>query len=74
LKTVYPEHQHIWEEGKPPGYWKDPTNQRKFFDKLATKLNIQTPEQWNRVLVQTVLKEGGSFVNNYYKGSVQKGV
>jgi hypothetical protein len=53
--------------------WKDIPNQRFFFDKLAAKLNIQKPEDWYSVQIETVLKEGGTFVNSVYKGSLIRG-
>jgi hypothetical protein len=58
---------------KPRGHWKDIKHQRSFFDQLAAKLNIQKPEDWYTVHLVTVLKEGGSFVKEYYNGSIIKG-
>ena len=72
LRTLYPEHQEIWKEYRPLGYWKDLDNQRAFFDALAIKLNIHKPEDWYRVTRKTVIQEGGYFVPQYY-GSVTKG-
>jgi hypothetical protein len=86
LQGVYPEHQHIWktwqdqhaklkERGhKPYGYWKDVTNQRKFFDRLAIKLNIQKQDDWYRVTRPIAVAEGGHFINSYYKGSLIRGL
>jgi hypothetical protein len=54
--------------------WKDINNQRSFFDQLAIKLNVKTPEDWSKVMHKTVLQEGGTFVNNYYKGSLLRGL
>jgi hypothetical protein len=39
---------------------------------LAVKLNIQKPEDWNKVPARTVLNEA-PFVANHY-GSVSKGI
>jgi hypothetical protein len=39
---------------------------------LAIKLNIQRPEDWYKVPLTSVLREGGSFVNSYYKSSLTK--
>jgi hypothetical protein len=55
---------------KPPRYWKDIRNQRKFFDKLAIELNIKRPNDWRQVRVRTVLEKGGSFVKQYYNESL----
>jgi hypothetical protein len=40
---------------------------------LAVKLDIQKPEDWQRVGVNTILKEGGNFLVTYYKSSVSRG-
>jgi hypothetical protein len=40
---------------------------------LATKLNLQTLDDWYKVQYRTVVKEGGSFINTYYNSSVIKG-
>jgi hypothetical protein len=58
---------------KPQGYWADKKNQRKFFDELAIKWNIQKPEDWNKVTNKMVLEEGGYFIGNYYNTSLQQG-
>jgi hypothetical protein len=73
LKTIYPEYDHVWQEFKPPGYWKDIKNQRTFFDQLAVEWNIQNPEDWNQVTSRKVLDKGGHFINNYYHGSLFQG-
>jgi hypothetical protein len=54
-------------------YWKDEQNQKAFFDQLAIRLNIKKPEDWSKVTCRMVLKEGGSFITNYYNSSVQQG-
>jgi hypothetical protein len=62
------------EDRKPVGYWQDTKNQRAFFDELAKKLNIKSVEEWRKVSYDTFIKEGGGFVNRYYKGSILKGI
>jgi hypothetical protein len=57
----------------PRGYWKDKENQKKFFDQLAIKWNIQKLEDWNKVTYDIVLKEGGRFIVYYYNNSLQQG-
>jgi hypothetical protein len=58
---------------KPRGYWSDKDNQRKFFDQLAIKWNIQNKDDWNKVTGEMVQKEGGYFLSKYYKSSLQQG-
>jgi hypothetical protein len=69
LEAVYPDYVST---GKPRGYWNHMQNQKKFFDELAIKWNIQKTDDWNKVTLGMVEKEGGSFVRKYYK-SLQKG-
>jgi hypothetical protein len=56
-----------------PEPWKDKQLQKKFFDQLATKWNIQQPEDWHKVTKDMILNEGGTFLSTYYNGSVQRG-
>jgi hypothetical protein len=58
---------------RPLGYWKNKENQKKFFDELAIKWNIQKTDDWNKVTKEMATKEGGHFIGNYYNGSVQQG-
>jgi hypothetical protein len=48
-------------------------NQKAFFDQLAIKWNIKTPQDWNKVTTDMVRKEGGSFIARHYNGSLTKG-
>jgi hypothetical protein len=89
LQSLYPELQEAWQRRKshtqevkavapkkiykPPGYWKNLDNQRAFFDRLATKLNIQKPEDWMNVSHYDVMQERGFFIKTYYNSSVVKG-
>jgi hypothetical protein len=57
---------------KPFGHWTLVENQRQFFEELAVKLNITKLDDWNNVLLNTVEKEGGSFVRRIY-GSLLQG-
>jgi hypothetical protein len=70
LKASYPDYAPMT---KTRGYWKDKENQKKFFDQLAIKWNIQKQEDWNKVTYDMMLKEGGSFIVHYYNSSVQQG-
>ena len=62
LKSVYPEYN--WDERKhrkhvPHGHWKSLENQRKFMDSVASKLKIETPEQWKNVSKKEIEEMGG---------------
>jgi hypothetical protein len=70
LQAIYPDYVPTT---KPLGYWSDKENQKKFFDELAIKWNIQKINDWNNVEAQMVFKEGGYFINSYYNGSLQQG-
>jgi hypothetical protein len=60
-------------EKKPSGYWKDTNNQKAFFDHLATKWNIQKPQDWHKVSHLMVMNEGGRFISTYYNNSLLQG-
>jgi hypothetical protein len=70
LQAVYPDYMP---SSKPRRYWSDKENQKKFFDQLATKWNIQKNNDWNNVTVEMVMKEGGHFMKMYYGGSLRRG-
>jgi hypothetical protein len=75
LKSVYPEHN--WKdirEVKEGGYWNNVRNQRQFFDQLAQKLNIQSPEGWYSLTSTKVQKMGGWFIGSHHKGSLISGI
>jgi hypothetical protein len=61
------------EHRKGRGYWRKVKNQKIFLDNLASKLNIQHPEDWYRVTTKMVLAEGGTFIRDHYNGSLIKG-
>jgi hypothetical protein len=69
--------QAVYSDYKPNlksrGYWKEKENQRKFFDELAIKWNIQKRDDWSKVNFDMVLKEGGYFIGKYYHSSLQQG-
>jgi hypothetical protein len=70
LQAVYPDYKPT---AKYQGYWKDKANQKKFFDQLAIKWNIQKPEDWSKVTKKMVVMEGGSFINYHYRGFLHLG-
>jgi hypothetical protein len=74
LKAAYPEHQHVWQHwrtNKPKRHWNVKENQRKFFDELAVKYNIQKPEDWYTITMNMI--KGGGFINTQYGGSLIQG-
>jgi hypothetical protein len=73
LELLYPEHQDVWQRYKQHGYWKLIDNQRQFFDKLATVLSINRPEDWLHVKNKTIVSHGGQFIYSYYDGSILQG-
>jgi hypothetical protein len=70
LQAVYPDYIPT---ARPRGYWSDKEHQKKFFDQLAIKWNLQKRDEWNRVTSEMVLKEGGYFIETYYNNSLQQG-
>jgi hypothetical protein len=50
-----------------------PQDQRIFFDKLASRLKLERPEDWYSVNSETVIKNGGEFVKTFYNGSHLQG-
>jgi hypothetical protein len=71
LQAVYPDYYLPIE--KPHGYWKYKANQKRFFDQLAVQWKITKPEDWNKITVEMVLKEGGHFITAYYNASLRQG-
>jgi hypothetical protein len=69
LQAVYPD----FVPTKYHGYWHDKKHQKAFFDQMAIKLNIKTPEDWNKVTTAVVKKEGGHFVSRFYNSSMIQG-
>ena len=45
---------------KPVGYWDDEQNVSQFVDQLKQKLNLQNPEDWNRLSKNQIEFHGGS--------------
>jgi hypothetical protein len=58
---------------KKSGYWKNISNQRAFFDSMASTLNLTSAKEWSNINTSTLLKMGGSFVYSKYKGSLAEG-
>jgi hypothetical protein len=56
------------------GYWKNTDNQRTFFDKLATKLNVRTIDDWYSVTIQQVAHNGGAGLLKHYNSSLRRGI
>jgi hypothetical protein len=73
LNAVYPEHSWTLPTKKPTGHWTYKDNQKDFFDQLGHSLNIKQLDDWYKVNVKTVVEKGGSFINQYYNGSLIRG-
>jgi hypothetical protein len=75
LPVVYPEYH--WDVSrfvhKNKHYWKDPENQRKFFDTLANDLHITNYEDWYQVTRNEVGSKGGWGLLAQHQGSLVKG-
>ena len=56
----------------PQGYWKNKENQRKFFDSLQNRFDIQHPKEWGKVTLQQVIEAGGVTLLDYYQRSIFK--
>ena len=44
---------------KPPGFWDENENIKTFLNELKQKLNLQTPEDWNRLSKAQIKAHGG---------------
>lgn len=51
------------------GHWKDMTNQRNFFEKLAKQFNIKHWTDWYNVSREDIQRNGGSGLLNHYANS-----
>ena len=49
-------------EHKPSGYWENNENVQKFLKTLKEKLNLNTPEDWNRITANQIRENGGSYL------------
>ena len=68
LQSVYPDYD--WNiflfNAKPKSIWKDPKNERKYFDYIANVLNIKSQEDWYRVEKKQIMNlKGGGLLNRY---------
>jgi hypothetical protein len=41
------------------GFWTKKENQREFLLKIAKKYEINTPDEWGKLTLTNILKEGG---------------
>lgn len=70
LSAAYPEVEWLpWKfkhHGVPKNYWKEPANQRKFFDELGKKVGIQTLDDWyDKISKKVVMDHGGSILRHF---------
>ena len=48
------------------GFWKNADNHKKFMNDLSIKLNIQNPQDWNKISTSTIKKNGGKTLLQVY--------
>eukprot|EP00027_Filamoeba_sp_ATCC50430_P012117 CAMPEP_0168573886 /NCGR_PEP_ID=MMETSP0413-20121227/18779_1 /TAXON_ID=136452 /ORGANISM="Filamoeba nolandi, Strain NC-AS-23-1" /LENGTH=312 /DNA_ID=CAMNT_0008607177 /DNA_START=21 /DNA_END=956 /DNA_ORIENTATION=- len=77
LQALYPNYEWLpWKFPKlPKGYWNNMDNQKKFFEWLRhpSRLNIPSLEDWYKVSVEDVAKQGGYFLlQTHYHYSLGK--
>jgi hypothetical protein len=70
LQAAYPEFQ--WEPPSFPYYLEDPINRRAAMDNVASKLGIQSHEDWYHVTTKQLMKNQGSRVLQMYSFSLEK--
>jgi hypothetical protein len=72
LTNVYPNYNwEPWKFKNQKGIWEDKETRRKYFDMLATRLNITNPTDWYKIKSADLTEIGASTViNNYYKNSL----
>jgi hypothetical protein len=57
-------------EKVPHGYWDEIYNQRKYFDWLAERKDMKTPQEWYSLTDQDIIENGGNgLMINRYQGS-----
>ena len=72
LMDAYPEHNWIpWKFATvPQGYWKDPANQRRFFDELGKQLGIQELDDWyDKLSKKIIIDNNGISILSKHRGS-----
>ena len=51
---------------QPAGYWENKENVKKFLEKIKTKYNIKSPEDWNSLSTNQIKSNGGNGLLKYY--------
>lgn len=73
IRGVYPEYPlKVWRFHLPAGHWKDPKNQKSFFDEVGKEIGIKHWEEWYNVKTSTLQEYGITLVSDYFGGSVSK--
>jgi hypothetical protein len=63
---IYP---WTFDENVPKGFWGNTANHRKFYDWLYTKLKLQSMDDWYKVTVEDIAKNGGGGLLTFYNRS-----
>lgn len=74
LQSVYPEHSWQFEKFKrritrPLGFWTSVENRREFIINLHAQLGHKSMDDWYKVTVEDICKNGGGGLLNYYNRS-----
>lgn len=75
LQTVYHEHEWmLWRfDTVPLGYWEKLENQKEFFEWLQKELGYRNMNDWYKLSVGELNKNGGgTLLSHYYGGSLSK--
>jgi len=71
---LFPEYE--WDPLKfdevPRGYWKSIKNHRNFFDRMAEKMNLKSPDDWFTITCADLKAHGGLALLNFYRRSEEK--
>ena len=51
---------------KPPKYWEDENNVKNFLNEFKEKLNLKTPEDWDKITNREIINFGGSVLLKHY--------
>ena len=75
LLTIFPEHKQFLESNKShsktfhPDYWNIKENQKNFLLQLHNELNFETVEELISLTKKEIIKQGGKYLLEHYKGN-----
>ena len=72
LSNIYPNHQFTLQNPSKNGYFRSIKNQREYMDKLYTKLELKSLDEWLKVKKNVFIENGGqSLLKYYYKNKLK---